>query len=202
MNPYPSMWTGVTAGDGPQQFHLVLLDNGRTDTLADTVGRQALRCIRCSACLNVVVSPVPAARRTARRIRPIGAISSTVTWHNQHQSTSRRVAAIRIEFVRRLREGMQSNQHRMCSSTSYEGCRHQRGHIPERLTMALAGATFAKAGRLRTAQRVGGLLLGGRKRLRLRGPGWIGAWFSARDMVPPARESFRRWWHLPGGARD
>ena len=34
-------------------FHLVLLDNGRTDTLADEVGRQALRCIRCSACLNV-----------------------------------------------------------------------------------------------------------------------------------------------------
>ena len=39
--------------DGPRTFHLVLLDNGRTDTLADEVGRQALRCIRCSACLNV-----------------------------------------------------------------------------------------------------------------------------------------------------
>src|SRR6202023_2350885 len=33
--------------------HLVLLDNGRTATLADTVGREALACIRCSACLNV-----------------------------------------------------------------------------------------------------------------------------------------------------
>ncbi len=53
MNPYTSLWTGVTPGDGPQEFHLVLLDNGRTATLADTVGRQALRCIRCSACLNV-----------------------------------------------------------------------------------------------------------------------------------------------------
>jgi len=30
MNPYTSMWTGVTPGDGPQAFHLVLLDNGRT----------------------------------------------------------------------------------------------------------------------------------------------------------------------------
>ncbi|MDP9417484.1 MAG: LutB/LldF family L-lactate oxidation iron-sulfur protein, partial [Actinomycetota bacterium] len=53
MNPYTSMWTGVTPGDGPQEFHLVLLDNGRTATLADPEGRSALRCIRCSACLNV-----------------------------------------------------------------------------------------------------------------------------------------------------
>ena len=53
MNPYTSTWTGVTPGDGPQEVHVVLLDNGRTNALADEVGRQALRCIRCSACLNV-----------------------------------------------------------------------------------------------------------------------------------------------------
>ncbi|MEY9842767.1 lactate utilization protein B [Streptacidiphilus sp. EB103A] len=53
MNPYTSLWTGTSDGDGPRDFHLVLLDNGRTDALADEVGRQALRCIRCSACLNV-----------------------------------------------------------------------------------------------------------------------------------------------------
>jgi len=53
MNPYTSTWTGVTPGDGPQEVHVVLLDNNRTKVLADEVGRQALRCIRCSACLNV-----------------------------------------------------------------------------------------------------------------------------------------------------
>ncbi|APE26592.1 MULTISPECIES: LutB/LldF family L-lactate oxidation iron-sulfur protein [Streptomyces] len=53
MNPYTSMWTGTRDDDGPSAFHLVLLDNGRTGALADEVGRQALRCIRCSACLNV-----------------------------------------------------------------------------------------------------------------------------------------------------
>ncbi len=52
MNPYTSLWTGVREDDGPREFHLVLLDNGRTDVLADEVGRQALHCIRCSACLN------------------------------------------------------------------------------------------------------------------------------------------------------
>ena len=39
MNPYTSLWTGVTAGDGPQEFHVVLLDNGRTRVLGDD-GRQ------------------------------------------------------------------------------------------------------------------------------------------------------------------
>src|SRR6185437_4030872 len=53
MNPYTSLWTGVTPGDGPQTFHLVLLDNGRTNVLRDEVGRQTLQCIRCSACLNI-----------------------------------------------------------------------------------------------------------------------------------------------------
>jgi L-lactate dehydrogenase complex protein LldF len=53
MNPYSSLWTGVTPGDGPQEVHIVLLDNGRTQVLRDEIGRQALRRIRCSACLNV-----------------------------------------------------------------------------------------------------------------------------------------------------
>lgn len=53
MNPYTSIWSGVTEGDGPQNFHIVLLDNGRTAALASEVGHQALKCIRCSACLNV-----------------------------------------------------------------------------------------------------------------------------------------------------
>ena len=38
---------------GPKEFHLVLLDNGRSRALQDPVGRQALKCIRCGCCLNV-----------------------------------------------------------------------------------------------------------------------------------------------------
>ncbi|MDR6938965.1 LutB/LldF family L-lactate oxidation iron-sulfur protein [Arcanobacterium hippocoleae] len=53
MNPYTSFWTGVTPGDGPQEFHLILMDNGRTNVLKDKIGRQALHCIRCGACMNV-----------------------------------------------------------------------------------------------------------------------------------------------------
>src|SRR5207342_1302571 len=87
MNPYTSFWTGVTTGDGPQEFHLVLLDAGRTQVLADEVGRQALRCIRCSACLNVC----PVYERTGGRAYgsvypgPIGAIlTPQLRGINQH----------------------------------------------------------------------------------------------------------------------
>jgi L-lactate dehydrogenase complex protein LldF len=58
MNPYTSIWTGTRAHehqaeDGPREFHLVLLDNGRSKILADEVARATLHCIRCSRCLNV-----------------------------------------------------------------------------------------------------------------------------------------------------
>ena len=39
--------------DGPEQFHVILLDNRRTQLLADAEQRDALHCIRCGACLNV-----------------------------------------------------------------------------------------------------------------------------------------------------
>ena len=38
--------------DGPEEFHLVLIDNGRSEILADPEYRETLRCIRCGACLN------------------------------------------------------------------------------------------------------------------------------------------------------
>ncbi|MFW6428507.1 MAG: lactate utilization protein B [Desulfosalsimonas sp.] len=38
--------------DGPEELHIVILDNGRTDIYRDPVAREALRCIRCGGCLN------------------------------------------------------------------------------------------------------------------------------------------------------
>ena len=78
MNPYTSLWTGVRPGDGPQEFHLVLLDGGRTQVLADELGRQALHCIRCSACLNVcpVYSRVGGQAYESVYPGPIGAVLS------------------------------------------------------------------------------------------------------------------------------
>ena len=53
---YNSMYNGPRQpgeSDGPEEFHIVLLDNKRTVLLADAEQRDALHCIRCGACLNV-----------------------------------------------------------------------------------------------------------------------------------------------------
>jgi L-lactate dehydrogenase complex protein LldF len=53
---YVSLLTGPRRpgeSDGPEELHLVILDNGRTRLLADPDLRDSLRCIRCGACLNV-----------------------------------------------------------------------------------------------------------------------------------------------------
>ena len=51
---YVSLLTGVKSNDeGPEELHVVILDNGRTEMLADPHLREALNCIRCGACLNV-----------------------------------------------------------------------------------------------------------------------------------------------------
>jgi len=56
LTTYQSFITGVkrrATDEGPDELHIVLLDNGRSRMLAHPVTRQSLACIRCGACLNV-----------------------------------------------------------------------------------------------------------------------------------------------------
>lgn len=56
LSTYTQFITGPRRAEGefgPKEFHLVLLDNGRSDVLKDPVGREVFKCIRCGACANV-----------------------------------------------------------------------------------------------------------------------------------------------------
>jgi L-lactate dehydrogenase complex protein LldF len=204
MNPYTSFWTGVRPDDGPREFHLVLLDNGRTDVLADEVGRQALRCIRCSACLNVC----PVYSRTGGHAYesvypgPIGAIL-TPQLHGMEEGRSLPYASS------------------LCGAC-YEVCPvaidiprvlvHLRGRVvdtepayrPEKLAMrALHRAFSSRRGyeRAQKAARVGSrpLARGGRiERL----PWPMSGWTATRDLAEPPKETFRDWWRRERGAED
>jgi L-lactate dehydrogenase complex protein LldF len=218
MNPYTSTWTGVTPGDGPQEVHVVLLDNGRTNVLADQVGRQALRCIRCSACLNVC----PVYERTGGHAYgsvypgPIGAILTPML-----RGVGRDAATDSLPYASSL-----------CGAC-YEVCPvaidipevlvHLRAQVVDAhrsgvphgqdVAMKMAGWTLASSGRLGVAERLTGLAGRLKKRSRRRSPGgrasvgrlpWPGSrWTDARDLPAPPTESFRRWWaRTDGGRRD
>lgn len=56
LSTYTQFITGPRRAEGefgPKEFHLVLLDNGRSNVLKDPVGREVFKCIRCGACANV-----------------------------------------------------------------------------------------------------------------------------------------------------
>jgi L-lactate dehydrogenase complex protein LldF len=198
MNPYTSMWTGVTPGDGPQEFHLVLLDNGRTAVLADEAGRSALHCIRCSACLNVC----PVYERTGGHAYgsvypgPIGAVltpqltgaASSLPFASSLCGACFDACPVRIDIPSLLvhLRARTVEQHSIPT--------------PEAIGMAAAAWTMAKPARFRLGTRLMrlGRLLSRHGRIR-RLPPPLSGWTQARDFPAPARQSFRDWWRLNRG---
>ncbi|WP_372637471.1 LutB/LldF family L-lactate oxidation iron-sulfur protein [Fodinibius sp.] len=209
MNPYNSFWTGVTEGDGPQEFHLVLLDNGRTNVLADEIGRQTLNCIRCSACLNVC----PVYERTGG--------------HAYHSVYPGPIGAILTPQLRGLEdEGAASLAYAstLCGAC-YEVCPvkinipdvlvHLRGKIvdrkkreggfkaksdPEYIGMKLMARAFKSRSRYERAQKMARV---GQKFFVKDGtisnlPGELSGWTAMRDLKPIPNQTFREWW----GDRD
>lgn len=228
MNPYTSTWSGVTdpdgGADGPREVHVVLLDNGRTRALADDTGRQALRCIRCSACLNVC----PVYERTGGHAYgsvypgPIGAILNPLLADPEAPDARARAQTESLPYASSL-----------CGAC-FEACpvridipevlvhlrsrvvdSHRGDRVPkaEALAMKAAAWAFSDASRLGLVEKASGLsgrvlarlsrttLPGGRPAAgRLPGPG-AAAWTGARDLPAPPRESFRAWWARTDGGR-
>jgi L-lactate dehydrogenase complex protein LldF len=201
MNPYTSFWTGVRPGDGPREFHLVLLDNGRTDVLADQVGRQALRCIRCSACLNVC---------------PVYARTGGHAYESVYPGP---IGAILTPQLHGLREGRSLPWASSLCGACYEVCPveidiprvlvHLRGRVvdsepwwrAEKAAMKGLFRAFSSARAFERAQRAARL---GSRPLVRRGrigrlPWPLSGWTDTRDLPEPPKETFREWWRRERG---
>jgi L-lactate dehydrogenase complex protein LldF len=194
MNPYTSLWSGVTEGDGPQEFHVVLLDNGRTRVLADEVGRQALHCIRCSACLNVC----PVYSRTGGHAYgsvypgPIGAIltpqlvgvenAKSLPFASSLCGACYEVCPVKIDIPAVL-------LHLRAEVV------RKAGRTPERSFMRGVARVFGSARVYKRAQWFARLLQRPARRL----PGPLATWTRTRELKPLPQETFREWWSRERG---
>ncbi|MCC3277395.1 LutB/LldF family L-lactate oxidation iron-sulfur protein [Arthrobacter sp. zg-Y20] len=206
MNPYTSFWTGVTKGDGPQDVHLVLLDNGRSAALADEMGRSALHCIRCSACMNVC----PVYERTGGHAYgstypgPIGAIlSPLLTGITSEENASLPYASslcgacydacpVKINIPEIL------VHLRSVDVESRRGNAAGKKKLPGQMDVAMKAASWAMgSGRrmalVEKALPLGQLAAGPDKKIK-KLPGIAAGWTQSRDLPAPPARSFRDWW--------
>jgi L-lactate dehydrogenase complex protein LldF len=189
MNPYTSLWTGVTDGDGPREFHLVLLDNGRTDVLADEVGRDALRCIRCSACLNVCpvysrtgghaydsVYPGPIGAILTPQLRGLGE-APTLPWASSLCGACYEVCPVKIDIptiLVHLRGRVVREEHARLA--------------PEDVAMRAVARVFGSRRAYEGAQRLARLGRGPIANTALH------RWTEMRELPVVPAQSFREWW--------
>jgi L-lactate dehydrogenase complex protein LldF len=204
MNPYNSIWTGVHENDGPRTFHVVLMDNARTEVLADPEGRQTLNCIRCGACQNAC----PVYRQTGGHAYgsvyagPIGAILTPQLQQMHHAQSlpyasslcgaCYEVCPVKInipEVLIHLRNKVVV----------------QKGLSAEALAMKVMGAIFRSEKRFRAAQRLGRIAEAPLVHKDGQGEGWIGwlpgllgGWTQVRDLKEMPKETFRDWWEKRG----
>ena len=220
MNPYTSMWTGVTPGDGPQNMHVILIDNGRTAVLSDELGRQALRCIRCSACMNVC----PVYERAGGHAYgstypgPIGAIlspqlsgieaaeNSSLPYASSLCGACYEVCPVKINFPEvlvHLRAKDVESQHAV---REFEG--NKKAPFSQMDGMMLGAKKLFTSGKMMSIAERGlpmSRLISGRKHKITAVPGIVSGWTAYRDIPEPPKESFRNWWKKEKGqapARD
>jgi L-lactate dehydrogenase complex protein LldF len=206
MNPYTSMWTGVTPGDGPQAVHIVLVDNGRTATLSDPVGRQALHCIRCSACLNVcpVYERVGGHAYGSVYPGPIGAILSpqmsgdgfnrTLPYASTLCGACYDACPVKInipEVLVHLRQsGVDAKRGKPSAERTAMRAMSWVMRDRRRYAMALRAARAGAAPMRLAGRHRGSLAVPSVRRL----PWPLSAWTVSRDAPLPTERTFREWW--------
>lgn len=214
MNPYTSMWTGVTPGDGPQNMHVILIDNGRTAVLSDELGRQALRCIRCSACMNVC----PVYERAGGHAYgstypgPIGAILSpqlsgieaaennSLPYASSLCGACYEVCPVKINFPEVLVHLRAKDVESKHAIREFEG--NKKAPFSQMDGMMLGAKKLFTSGKMMSIAERGlpmSRLISGRKHKITAVPGIVGGWTAYRDIPEPPKESFRNWWKKEKG---
>jgi L-lactate dehydrogenase complex protein LldF len=198
MSTYVSLITGAArAGetDGAREFHLIILDNGRTRMLADPEMREALYCLRCGACLNVcpVYQKVGGHAYGTVYSGPIGSVvtpqlaslasSKDLPFASSLCGACREICPVRINIPHLL-----LSLRRRWSE--------QDGGRVERAAIRLWSAAIRNPVLYRAAFKLAAVLAG-----PLSQDGWIRElsmgferWTRVRDFPAPSRKSFRELW--------
>jgi L-lactate dehydrogenase complex protein LldF len=187
--------------DGPEAWHVVLLDNGRTGVLADPEQRDALRCIRCGACLNVCPIFRNVGGHTYGTVYggPIGSVLTPnllglQPWKHLSYASSlcgacTETCPVQIDLHHHL---LQNRRNAVA----------QRPRRLERLAFRLFARVANRPGLWALATRLA------RAGMRLRGAvnGSVldpaRAWTQTRELPPVAGQTFREWWRARGETSD
>jgi L-lactate dehydrogenase complex protein LldF len=214
MNPYNSIWSGVdkttSGGDGPRAFHVVLMDNARSEILADAEARQTLHCIRCGACQNAC----PVYQQTGGHAYgsvyagPIGAILTPQLMEMHHAQSlpyasslcgaCYEVCPVKInipEVLIHLRNKVVKQQSSGLNLLVN----------PEVMALKAVALVFRSETVFRAAQKLGriGELPLSRKDGQGEGwiewlPGMLGGWTQVRDLHVMPKQTFREWFEARG----
>lgn len=199
MTIYTSIFGGTRlAGekDGPEEFHLVLMDNGRTEILASEY-RETLRCIRCGACLNAC--PV---------YRKIGG-------HAYGHVYSGPIGALITPLFQGLGNFKDLPQASSLCGACYEACpvkinipKHlinmRRDIVATKLNGPIERVIYRLWAWAMKSRFLYGAISAAQKfdlRRRARGTGWVqnlpsvaAGWTQIRDMPAPAEKTFHEMW--------
>jgi L-lactate dehydrogenase complex protein LldF len=197
LTSYVSLLTGPRRPgepDGPEELHVVLLDNGRSRTLGSELA-ESLLCIRCGACLNVcpVYREIGGHAYGAVYGGPIGSVVSTALFGSEFSELAnastlcgacRDVCPVRIDIPTML--------------LAVRGRYVESGQAPAWLKIGIAAWAWAMAGpgRYRLAQRAaafGSRLVGHNGRIRSLPPP-LDAWTRRRDFPAFADSTFHDRW--------
>ncbi len=200
MNPYTSMWSGVTPGDGPQEVHVVLLDNGRTRALAAR-GRPPGAALHPLLGLPQRLPGLRAGRRPRLRLD----LPRSDRRHPQPAAQGRRhrpagrLAALRLVAVRRLLRGLpgQDRHPRGAGRPARAGRRRPPGRPPSTTDAGDEGC--GRDLRLLAAARPRGAVHPARHGASRAGCRWPRPGPAPATCRPRRRESFRAWWRRTQG---